>query len=168
MIVLGLPKVDFIGFARDSHLASAADEGNYASKSACFQRLIGFPAYNLKNSRACSDWCRAAVENPATAVAMWKQWNRCHLLDRGKLSQARCAYSPVPCRFAARHGQPLHPVPGRTHSCGLRRQTGKVAYPPLDSPVCRGVGPTHPDELPGSPPYCLRGTARLAHKLPNM
>lgn len=41
MIVFGLPKVDFIGFARDSHLASATDGGDYAIRMECVEKHAG-------------------------------------------------------------------------------------------------------------------------------
>src|ERR1019366_926878 len=43
-------------------------------------------------------------------------------------------------RRVARPGRSLHPVSGRTHPHGLRRQSGKVAYPRLPRPVNHGVG----------------------------
>lgn len=41
MIVFGLPKVDFIGFARDNHLASAADGVDYAIRMECVEKHAG-------------------------------------------------------------------------------------------------------------------------------
>lgn len=64
MIVFGLPKIDFIGFARDNHLASAANGIDYAVRMKCVEehagQLLGHKGLNS---------CSRASENVPSVYA---------------------------------------------------------------------------------------------------